>query len=202
MTSAPASTLRSTGLVVLDGSDGLVTVLSGLLHRSGMRLEIGQTAADGVDLALRAGDPDAIPDLVVLSGPDATATERWATWRALGIPHVLVEHDRRHVSIGPVVVPGSTCLRCVTLHRQDAWRLAPPAHRARRLTTYERTPDDVLVTLGAGVTAMLARNLVLHRRYLPDLSFEIRPPDPRIVPRSWSPHPRCDGHDLGVTMGL
>ena len=76
MTSAPASTLRSTGLVVLDGSDGLVTVLSGLLHRSGMRLEIGQTAADGVDLALRAGDPDAIPDLVVLSGPDATATER------------------------------------------------------------------------------------------------------------------------------
>ena len=57
-------------------------------------------------------------------------------------------------------------------------------------------------TLGAGVAAMLARNLVLHRRYLPGLSLEVRLPDPHIVARHWVLHPRCDGHDTHVRMAL
>lgn len=201
---APVASLRlGAGLVVLDGGDDVMAPLAPLLGNLGVRLEIGPTAADAVDLAVRAGERDAIPDLVILGGAGLRQPSRWATWRSLGIPHLPIECDRRAVSVGPVVVPGSPCLRCLELHRHDVRRLGPaPSTRPDRRGPDGEAADLVLATLGAGVAAMLARNLVLHRRYLPGLSLEVRLPDPHIVARHWVLHPRCDGHDTHVRMAL
>lgn len=191
--------LPRSGLVVLDGADDLTHVLAQLLGELGVRLEVGCVAADAVDLAVRAGDRDAVPDVVVLAGAGWGQPSRWATWRRLGIPHLPVEYDRRQVSVGPVVVPGSPCLNCLQLHRKETPR---PAH-GRQLGGASRntdTADGVLTVLGAGVAALLTRNLLLHRRHLPGVSLEVILPDPRIVPRRWQLHPRCDGHNPPVTM--
>ncbi|QQS00071.1 MAG: hypothetical protein IPK37_14170 [Austwickia sp.] len=199
---APAGPVRrGSGLVVLDGSDSLTESLAPLLHDLGVRLEVGTTAADAVDLAVRAGDDEAVPDLVVLAGQAWVQPSRWATWRSLGIPHLPIDWERRRVSVGPVVVPGSPCLGCLALHRYDV-RRSGRGTLARPDRNRPDGGDPVLATLGAGIAALLTRNLVLHRRYLPGLSLEVNLPDPHIVTRRWAPHPRCDGHIPQDRMAL
>lgn len=197
------ATLRRTGLVVLDGGDRLTTTLARLLGDMGLRLEVGSDAADAADLALRAGETEAVPDAVVLAGTDRTRSPRWTTWRALGIPHLPLDWDRSRVTVGPVVVPGSPCLKCLDLHRHDVRRLGHA-----RLVGPDRSgrhadgPDGVLTALGAGLAALMVRNLILHRQYLPGVSLEVTLPDPCIAPRRWEQHPRCDGHGGHATIGL
>lgn len=195
----PAPARASTGLVLIDGADGMTQALEPLIRGLGTRVVSGVDAADAIDLAVRSGERTAIPSLVILTGDSAARPARWATWRALGVPHVPVEFGVDTVCVGPVVVPGTACLRCVALHRHDVRRL--DAHRGLPpLTAPPAAPDPTLTALGAGVTALITRNVLLHRRHLPGVGVELTLADPHVLPRRWEPHPRCDGHGPGATM--
>lgn len=208
--SAAPGAIPRTRLVVIDGNDAITAALARLLADRGLRLEVGGSAADAADLAVRTGEPEAVPDLVVLVGPGLTSPTRWGPWRARGVPHLPVEYDEDVVIIGPVVAPGTACLGCLDLHRWDRLRHGvrrgdpprrTPRHAGPRDVAAPR-PDPIVATLGSGIAAMVARDLVLHRRHLPQVSLEVTSGAPEIAARRWERHPRCDCHLVGATMVL
>jgi len=203
--------------VVVSGCGGLPTAVAALLRAGGVGLvELGETAADSLDLDLRHDRHGELPDLVVLAAAGAVRSETGEPWRRRGIPHLPVVTQGHRVMIGPLVLPARSsarhpaspagpCLRCLDLHRADrdaAWpvllsQLAPP-HRVGDTGPVEA--PTTLTALGAGLAAMVVHACLDGQPVPGDLSLEVAMPWPRVDSRRWTLHPRCPCNEAQGTM--
>ncbi|WP_116114233.1 hypothetical protein [Austwickia chelonae] len=179
--------------ILFDGEGEIAHQLAGLLRRElAEDVMIGRCAADELDLELRGGEFRRVPGLVVLFSPVAASSIRAGLWRNARVPHLPVVYDTNRVTVGPVVVPGAPCLRCLDLHRCDkdpSWPLF-----LARLDHGIPSPqvEPTACALGAGLAALMIRNLWLEERHLPGVSLEVALPEPTVIQRRWSFHARCD----------
>ena len=135
------------------------------------------------------------PALVVVVGSGAVDSATAAPWQARGIPVLPVVLHGVEAVVGPVVVRGGPCLRCLDLARADldpAWpallgQLVPVTVGAGPEVSGETT----LVALAASTAAMVAL-AVLDGLALPaGRSLEFSLPWPGVRQRQWKVHPRC-----------
>ncbi len=181
--------------LIVDGDGPLPRRIAAVLKDAGFgRVQQGAAAADDADLALRA-DPEAPPpDLVILTFAGVVSAARGAPWLRRGVPHLPVVADPHRISVGPLVLPGSPCLRCLDLDRADrdpSWPLLL-AQIGRDFRSPAVGCDSALTVIGAGLVACLARPLVDDGLHLPGVSLEVTLPDPDVVRRQWPIHPLCD----------
>lgn len=175
--------------VVIDGDGPLARSIGLLLSDVAAGIEIGSEAADSRELALRDGDRCAAPGLVVLPGSRLLPAARGTRWRRYGVPVLPVLYTSTRMRVGPLVVPGGPCPECLDLHHQDQ---DPQWAALRFLRTDSDAPlDPAVATIGVGLVALLAGNLLRERRHLPGVSLEICSPEPRVVRQQWNIHPRC-----------
>jgi len=161
----------------------------------------GPEAADDWDHAHgrsgAAGDPLAEPpvSLVVVVGCGAVDSATGRPWQARGIPVLPVVLHGLEAVVGPVVVPGGPCLRCLDLARADldpAW----PAVLGQLVPVTvgsgpEVSGETTLVGLAASMAAMVAL-AVLDGHPVPiGRSLEFSLPWPAVRQRQWEAHPRC-----------
>ena len=141
----------------------------------------------------RADPPPAA--LVVVVGSGAVDSAAATPWRVRGIPVLPVVLHGLEAMVGPVVVAGGPCLRCLDLARADldpAWpallgQLVPVTVGAGPEVSGETT----LVALTAAMAAMVAL-AVLDGHALPaGRSLELSAPWPGVRQRQWQRHPRC-----------
>ncbi|GAB78294.1 hypothetical protein SAMN05421595_0811 [Austwickia chelonae] len=184
---------RAAPRILFDGEGEIAVQLAGLLRREiAGDVLIGRGAADALDLELRSGELAGAPSLVVMVAPVAASSMRAGLWRNAGVPHLPVVYDTGRVMVGPVVVPGAPCLRCLDLHRCDkdpSWPLF-----LARLDRGLPPPavEPTACALGAGLAALMIRNLWQEERHLPGVSLEVALPEPTVIQRRWSFHARCD----------
>ena len=212
----PSAGRRGSGgvpYVVVDGAGALASSIAALLRASssrvdggrvdGARVDGGLGAADAADADLRAGGADP-PDLVVLVSEGDVDARAGEPWRRRAVPHLPVVADPDRVVVGPWISgdPAGPCLECLRLTR-----LVPEV----ALATARRTPaavalpipdaDEALVTVGAGMAAMVARS-GLHRGAVPaGVSVEVAAPWPRVDHRRWEVHPDCPHHRTSLRTG-
>lgn len=155
-----------------------------LLHGHGGRVGLGERT-----------DLDVV--VVITGGPlDVTRT-----WRLMGhgIPHLPVAWEGTAVTVGPLVVPGSTaCLRCLDLHRTDdaaraPWRTAPARHG-------RHAEETVLALVAAGAAARAVTTLVDGGGV--GIATTERFTAARHAPQleRWPPHPDCGCHGLAESQ--
>ena len=176
---------RAAHLLVV-GRGELPRAVAELLRRAGVG-----SVRHGADVA----DDWETPALVVVVGWGAVDSATATPWRARGIPVLPVVLHGVEAVVGPVVVPGGPCLRCLDLARADldpAWpavlgQLVPVAVGAGPEVSGETT----LVALTASMAAMVAL-AVLDGHALPaGRSLEVALPWPGVRQRRWAAHPRC-----------
>ena len=86
--------------------------------RSAARDAIVRTARS---LGLLDGDADRRPRVGVIVVDHAVPLRGYRDWLRTGLPHFAVVFGTGSVSVGPLVLPGTTgCLRCADLRRRDA----------------------------------------------------------------------------------
>lgn len=190
VTTRPRSDER---VVVVDGTGPLAVAVASVLRASGVgQVRSGAWAAEAVEAELRLNGSGA-PDLVVLVGQGAVDPRAGEPWRRRAVAHLPVTKERARVVVGPWISgdPAKPCLRCLVLTRDDRDRNRP----ALSLAVATDGSDEPLVSMGAGMAAMVA-SAALQGRTLPaGVSVEVRPPWPNTVHRRWSRHTECQNHE-------
>lgn len=185
---------RTAASLIVDGDGPVPRRIAAVLKDAGFgRVQQGSAAADDADLVLRADAEASRPDLVILTFAGAASAARGAPWQRRGIPHLAVVADPHRISVGPLVLPGSPCLRCLDLDRTDrdpSWPLLL-AQIGRDFQSPAVGCDSALTLMAAGLVACLARPLVEDGLHLPGVSLEVTLPDPDVVRRQWPIHPLC-----------
>jgi hypothetical protein len=209
----PAAGRRDPGgrYVVVDGAGPLASSIAALLRASssrvdgcvGGRVDGGRGAADAADADLRAGGVD-LPDLVVLVSDGGVDPRAGEPWRRRSVPHLPVVADPDRVVVGPWISadPAGPCLECLRLTRLlPLVALATARRTATALPLPVPDADEALVTVGAGMAAMVARS-GLHRGAVPaGVSVEVAAPWPRVDHRRWEVHPDCPHHGASPSSG-
>jgi len=86
--------------------------------RSAQRSEIIGTIRS---LGLVGTSPDRRPEVGIVIADHAVPLAAYRDWLREAVPHFAVVFGVDAVTVGPVVLPGTTgCLRCLDLHRTDA----------------------------------------------------------------------------------
>lgn len=179
--------------VLVDGTGNLPSTVAHTLRLAGVgRVEAGPYAA----LSRASAGADPPPDLVVLAAAPAVDAERAHPWQERGIPLLPVVLTGTGALVGPLVVPGAgPCLRCMDLTRTDldpAWPVVLAQLLPRGIGPLtEASGETSLVTLAAGVTAMVALAALDGQGHPPGASLEVGLPWPRLAQRNWAPHPAC-----------
>ena len=188
---------RRAAHVVVGGRGDLPAALSTALRRAGVgRVSQGPGSVDDWEHSgLPANGSAPPPAVVVLVAAGALDPVAGHTWRRGGTPVLpVLMHDVEAV-VGPLVVAGGPCLRCLDLTRADldpAWpallgQLARPAVGAGPDVGGETT----LVGVTAAMAAMVALGVVDGQPLPPGRSLEVGLPWPRVRQRRWTVHPRC-----------
>lgn len=198
---------RAAHLLVV-GRGELPHALAELLRRAGVgSVRQGAEVADDVEPARghprpsgrtptrRGGRPDPPPALVVVVGSGAVDSATATPWRARGTPVLPVVLHGLEAVVGPVVVAGGPCLRCLDLARADldpAWpavlgQLVPVTVGAGPEVSGETT----LVALAASMAAMVTLAVLDGHDLPPGRSLEFSLPWPGVRQRRWEAHPRC-----------
>jgi hypothetical protein len=186
---------RGQSRVLVAGRGSLPAAVTSLLRRAGVPARSAPeavAASEGGDVSERDVAGRA---LVVLTGAHALDSTLGEPWRVRGIPVLPVVLHATEAVIGPLVVPGGPCLRCLDLSRADldpAWpvllgQLVPPAVGPGPEVSGETT----LVWLGAAMAAMVALSVLDGVPVPAGRSLEAGLPWPRIRQRQWPVHPRC-----------
>ena len=189
-TLAPALSRARTGdtepVVAISGRGTLVTALSELLGRSGIRVLL---TADN-------RPPDELsPAVAVLVGRWVLTPDIQSHWLRRDVPHLSIVFSDTGVTIGPVVTPGAgACLRCIELHRTDADPAWPAiASQLHGLGGGAETP-----ILAAEAAAIAFRMLMatLEEPRAPDgsdgaESIHIDAESGERTIRHWMQHPEC-----------
>ena len=180
---------RRDSLVLVCGRGALPMAVATLLRRAGVgQVRVGPEAAEE---PRESGEPA----LVVLTAAQAIGPGAAESWRRRGIPVLPVVMHLVEAVVGPLVAPGSPCLRCLDLTRADldtAWPLL-----AGQLTrpAVGRGPEVGGETSLVAVTAALAAMVglaALDGQPLPTgRSLEVALPWPGVRQRQWVVHPRC-----------
>ncbi len=121
---------------------------------------------DQTPLSPRDGEKAGIsvqPTLVVLSSNYAIRPQQYREWMRNDTPHVPIIFSDSSVTVGPLVVPGTTsCLFCYDMHRRDsdpAW----PAIATQAITCTAPTLRGDLVALSAAILVSNIRDFVESR---------------------------------------
>lgn len=188
---------RRAAHVIVAGRGDLPAALTTALHRAGVgHVSQGPGSADDWEHVATRERPSApAPAVVVLPAAGALDPAAAHSWRRRGIPVLpLLMHDVEAV-VGPLVVAGGPCLRCLDLTRADldpAWpallgQLVRPAVGAGQDVGGETT----LVGVAAGMAAMVVLGVVDGQPLPVGRSLEVGLPWPRVRQRQWPVHPRC-----------
>lgn len=169
-----------------DVSPGGYTLRDVGTHRRAAAARLLREAGTRVGVGART-DLDAV---VVVTGG---ALDVARTWQLMGdgIPHLPVAWEGPVVTVGPLVIPGTTaCLRCVDLHRRDddpAWPVlaAQVARRGRHL-------EETVLALTAAASALRALTALVD-------TDEVRGPFSErfsltgapATTEHWPVHPEC-----------
>ena len=188
---------RRAAHVIVAGRGDLPAAVTTALRRAGIgRVSQGRGPADDWEHAASSGRRDVpAPSVVVLPAAGALDPAAAHPWRRRGIPVLpVLMHDVEAV-VGPLVVAGGPCLRCLDLTRSDldpAWpallgQLTRPAVGAGR----EIGGETTLVGVAAGMAAMVVLGVVDGQPLPTGRSLEVGLPWPRVRQRRWGIHPRC-----------
>jgi hypothetical protein len=147
---------------------------------------------------------DAAPALVVPVGAHALEAAPTHPWCRRGIPTLPVVLHGTEAVVGPLVLPGGPCLRCLDLARADldpAWPvLLGQLTRTAVGDGVEVSGETTLVSLAASMAAMVALAVIDGRALPLGRSLEVGLPWPRVQQRQWHVHPRC-GCSVSDTSG-
>jgi hypothetical protein len=182
--------------VVIDGSGHLAEAVAALLHSSGVgRVDLGPWAGDVADAELR-GPGRERPDLVILVTHPAIDPRTAEPWRRRGIPLLPVVPDGNRVVAGPLLGPDPAlpCLRCLQLTRADYDAGWAEVMAQAVGSDVEATSESALISVAAGVAAMIAHASLAGDRVPAGVSVEVGLPWPRLDHRRWVRHPSCPGH--------
>ena len=154
---------------------------------------------------VRTRDDDALPDLVLLTGP--VLPDLAARLVRDQVPHLAVWAGEAIGVVGPLVRPGrSACLRCVDRRKADA---DPRWPMILAQATFGRAEPQACDTVLASMTAALAsaQALALIDRagaepVTVNGTLEVVLPDWQWRRRTWPPHPACPcGAGTGTGTG-
>jgi hypothetical protein len=185
---------RLSRFVVVDGAGPLASAVAVLLRVSGVgRVQAGAWAADTADAELRLGGSGA-PDLLVHVADRSVDPRAAEPWRGRGVPQLPVVSDAARVVVGPWVTgdPAHPCLGCLHLMRTGHDLLGSVA--APRKPT-SPTIDEPLVTMAAGMAAMVVVAGLDGGAIPAGVSVEVGGPWPRVEHRRWDRHTDCPNHD-------
>lgn len=183
---------RGGSLALVVGRGALPEAIAAQLRLAGVgRVHHGPQVGD--DWELREHDRG--PGVVVLTGSGALDAAAGEPWRRRGTPVLPVVLHAVEAEVGPLVVPGGPCLRCLDLARTDrdpAWptllpQLAGPSVGHGRPAEGETT----LVAMVAAMGSMVALAALDGAGAPPGRSLEVALPWPRVRQREWEVHPRC-----------
>ncbi|WP_157598334.1 hypothetical protein [Phycicoccus sp. Root101] len=192
-----ALSARRAAHVVVAGRGDLPAALTAALRRAGIgRVSHGPRSADDWEhVALRERPPVPRPDVVVLPASGALEPAAAHSWRRRGTPVLpVLMHDVEAV-VGPLVVAGGPCLRCLDLTRADldpAWpALLGQLTRPGVGAGHDVGGETTLVGMAAGMAAMVVLGVVDGQPLPAGRSLEVGLPWPRVRQREWAVHPRC-----------
>ena len=180
--------------VVVDGAGPLASSVATLLRAAGVGLvRAGAWAADTADAELRWGGSTG-PDLLVLLADRSIDPRRAEPWRRRGVPLLPVVVDPARVVVGPWVAgdPAQPCRGCLH-HTRTGHDLVVSVAAPPRLPT--ATLDEPLVSMGAGLAAMVVRAGLGGTAIPVGVSVEVGGPWPRMEHRRWDRHTECPNHD-------
>jgi hypothetical protein len=203
-TPAQALRRRAAARVLVSGHGALVAPIAGALATAGVG-QVGSDPAtnlDDVTAAVRRAAPEA--DVRPLRPTDATFVVLADLALALAgpprrsQPNLTVAVRDTAVLVGPLVPgSGSSCVRCLDLHRSDRDRAWPQLS-----AQLAGGPNEPLcpVTTALAAAAYAANEVLAHLDGRPTHTegavVEIRQPG-RAQRHSFPPHPRCAGHPAG-----
>ena len=198
VTTPPVATGVGGWFVVVDGAGPLASAVAALLRASGVgRVHAGAWAADTADAELRLGGT-AAPDLLVHVADRSVDPRAAEPWRGRGVAQLPIVSDAARVVVGPWVTgdPAQPCLGCLHLMRTGHDLLgsvaAPPEPTSP-------TIDAPLVTMAAGMTAMVVVAGLDGGAIPAGVSVEVGGPWPRVEHRRWDRHTDCPNHDARET---
>lgn len=153
-----------------------------------------QAIADRLPGVVPIRDPaDTTSSLAVLVGTGALDPLAWEPFLRNDRRHLPLVLGERDATIGPLVVPGSTCcLRCIDLYRSDRDPSWPAV--AAQASTHEFGPRDPLLLDLASVTTAAQVLLAVEspgRCALEGSTLEVGLDQPIPTVRRWPAHPRC-----------
>lgn len=169
---------------------GLRPADEGLRLATALRLATSAAAPTAASLA-----GERPPELVVIATSGPPSDDLIEQCRAERLPCLFLAVRANRAVIGPLALPiGSSCPRCLDLHRRDrdpAWpylavQLDTPSRRAE-------AAESALCQLGVAIAAIQA--LAFLDGEAPatiDGTLEVNLPDWRVRRRSWPPHPSCE----------
>lgn len=188
---------RRAALVLVAGRGDLPAALTTALRRSGIgQVSHGPRSADDWEhIATRELPPTPAPAVVVLPAVGALDPAAAHSWRRRAIPVLpVLMHDVEAV-VGPLVVAGGPCLRCLDLTRADldpAWpALLGQLTRPSVGAGHDVGGETTLVAVAAAMAAMVVLGVVDGQPLPPGRSLEVGLPWPRVRQREWAVHPRC-----------
>ncbi|WP_406829877.1 hypothetical protein ABEG17_12815 [Pedococcus sp. KACC 23699] len=183
--------------VIVGGRGELPSALTTALRRAGIgQVSHGPRSADDWEhVASRERPATPAPAVVVLPAAGALDPAAAHSWRRRGIPVLpVLMHDVEAV-VGPLVVAGGPCLRCLDLTRADldpAWpALLGQLARPHVGAGHDIGGETTLVGVAAGMAAMVVLGVVDGQPLPPGRSLEVALPWPRVRQRHWEVHPRC-----------
>ena len=188
---------RRAAHVIVAGRGDLPSALTSALRRSGIgQVWHGPCSVDDWEHGVTRGRPAApAPSVVVLPAMGALDPAVAQSWRRRAIPVLpVLMHDVEAV-VGPLVVAGGPCLRCLDLTRADldpAWpALLGQLTRPSVGAGHDVGGETTLVGVAAAMAAMVVLGVVDGQPLPPGRSLEVGLPWPRVRQRAWAVHPRC-----------
>jgi hypothetical protein len=172
-----------------------------------IRADLGEPRAEAAARAVRRAAPEAktadfgaVPDLVIMTGPDRSPDLTAGLGRD-GVPHLAVRASEAIGVVGPLVLPGrSACLRCLDLRKADAdpaWPKVLAQATCARLRP--EACDIVLAAMTATVAAAQALTFI-DQVLVPvavNGTLEVVLPDWQWRRRTWPPHAACSCRSRG-----
>jgi hypothetical protein len=185
---------RRASTVCIEGERRVGRAISRILAAAGVghvRLRVPPAAAPPT--CGGSGGSSPLADLTILVG--RVSLDRSDALVRDGVPHLQVMATEAIGVVGPLVVPGTACLRCLDYARaarDPAWPLILAQLGARRA---EPPACDAVLTASVAAQAAAQALAAVDQTPVPgpgvNGTLELVLPDWRWRRRSWRPHPAC-----------
>lgn len=183
-----AALLTSAGVGAVDVHDDQPTRLADTGVGGLGAADVGRRRGEAIAARLSVPRSPRHPDLVVLTDEPAAGVAE--ALRRSGTPHLRAVVEERTGTVGPLVLPGTSCLSCQALTHQ----VLDPDWATTRAERHRSTPacDGVLaMAVAAQATLQVLELLEGGRPATVDGSLELTLPGWAWRRRSWPRHPGC-----------